>query len=81
MQEAEAHSSDDELTRSKNVRWEWLATVVAGLTILSFILLVIAGAFGVVTLSFSQPWFLLYSSAVVASYGWVLGKDYINLGK
>jgi len=70
-----------EMTTSRSVRWEWLATAVAGLTILSFLALVVGAAVGVVTLTFPQPWFLLFSTAVAGCYAWVLGKDYINLGK
>jgi len=72
--------NDDALTTSQNIRWEFLSTLTAGGTILSFLVLVLCAAFGVVTLSFTQPWFVLFSTAVITSYGWILGKDYINLG-
>jgi len=72
-------SDEDELTKGSGTRWEWLATVVVGATTLVFLLLIFLAALGIVTLSvLTQPWFLLFSTVVVASYAYALGKEYVS---
>jgi len=74
----QTHQSDDDdenLTTSTAERWEWIGTILAGMTITSANALVLGGAYGFFTLSaVGQAWFILYSTLVLMAATWAFGK-------
>lgn len=71
------HQSDDDenLTTSTAERWEWIGTILAGMTITSANILILGAAYGVLSLSqIGQAWFILYSTLVLMAATWSFGK-------
>lgn len=67
---------DDELTNNSTLRWEWLASIIAGVTLVSFVSLIILSAFSIVSLTLPQTWFALYAGLLVTTATWVFGKRF-----
>lgn len=75
-EETNNDNSDEQLTENKDTRWEYLNTFMAAILLVSFVAMVLLASAGVITLAaVSQPWFLLYASAVATSLVWTFGKD------
>jgi len=75
-------SDEDDMTSQDDVRWVYLGSVLAFILTFSLVVLVIAAAAGVLTLSaISQPWFALYSLSVLTAVGWVFGKELVKQWK
>lgn len=73
-------SDEDSLTTNRKLRWDLLASVVAGAACVSLLGLIIAAALGVAALgAVSQAWFLLYATVVLTSVVWTFGGE--ALGK
>lgn len=72
--------TDESLTTNRKLRWDLLASVIAGVALISLIVLISAAALGVVTLTgISQGWFLLYTTVVLTATVWTFGAE--ALGK
>lgn len=70
---------DDSVTNEDDVRWVYLGSVLASLLTISLVVLILAAAAGVFTLSaISQPWFALYALSVLTAVGWVFGKELVK---
>jgi len=67
--------TDEALTDSEHKRWEWLSTLVGGITALSLPLLLYLHSEGMITLtSISWRWYLLYFGGYTAAIKFTLGR-------
>jgi len=75
----ETHQSDDDdenLTTNTAERWEYLASIITGVLVLTLSILLIGSSIGVLSLSaIPQPFFLLFSSCLLTAIVWTFGED------
>lgn len=72
-------TDDENLTKSKDVRWEYLSSVLTALVLTTFCILIVGAALGALSLSaIGQPWFLLFGALVTAAAGWLYGREYVE---
>lgn len=75
MTDDSENNPDEALTAAENKRWEWLSTLVGGLTALSLPCFIALHALGWVNLSAVQwRWYLLYFGGYAASVKFTLGR-------
>lgn len=75
-------SSPDDVTHitdESDVRWTYLGSFVASIILVTFILLISAGALGYANLdAISAGWFYLTWLVVLTATGWVFGIDLVK---
>lgn len=70
---------DEQLTSQSQIRWAWLASIIALAVICGFMVLVGAGALGYADLSaIDNGWFYLVWLVVLTATGWVFGTDIVK---
>lgn len=71
-----SQSDDGGLTTNRKLRWDLLASVVAGAACVSLLVIVLMAVLGIATLSgVPQGFFLLYSTLVLTSTVWTFGGE------
>lgn len=75
-------ATDDSLTTNRKLRWDLLASLVAGAACVSLLALIVAAALGVATLAgIPQGFFLLYATVVLTSCVWTFGAEALGKAK
>jgi hypothetical protein len=73
---------DYNTTTSTKTRWEYIATLLAGVMVLSLPVLVLGAALGPLSLApISQGWYLLYGTVVMMAATWAFGKETLEAAK
>lgn len=72
-------SDDDQLTQESDIRWTYLASLLAGVVVIGFVVLIGAAALGHANLdTIESGWFYLVWLLVVTATGWVFGTDILD---
>lgn len=69
---------DDELTDNNTLRWEWLASIVAGATLLSFLSLIVLSTFGIISLTLPETWMVLYAGLIITAGTFTFGDKFAS---
>jgi hypothetical protein len=76
------HYHDQNLTTSTRERWEYIATVLSTIVIVSLVGLVLGASWGVLSLSaIPRTWMTLYSVVVLMATTWTFGKETLEAVK
>lgn len=76
------HHHDEDLTTSTMERWQYIGTVLAGVTVLSLPILIVGATLGLLSLSaIGQPWFILYATVTLMAATWAFGEETLNAVK
>jgi len=68
--------TEDNTTENDDVRWKYLNSGIAGLIMLTLVILLLGSGVGVITLAaISQAWFFLFATAVATVLVWAFGKE------
>lgn len=77
MSDSTPSDGDDDTTTSTRVRWTYLASLVAIVTIVGYVGLVAGAAVGLANLSMvPQSWFAVLSAIVLTATGWTFDELY-----
>lgn len=69
-------TGDDDTTRSSKTRWEYIGTLLAGLTVSSLPIIITGTAYGALSLSpIGQTWFILYATVTLMAATWAFGEE------
>lgn len=71
--------TEDNLTSDKTTRWEYLSSFITLILYVTLCALLIGASAGLLSLgAIPQAFFVLYSTALVASTGWLFGREYVE---
>lgn len=72
-------TGNKDTTSNDDVRWQYLASVVVGVLLLSLPFILGLTALGIISLgAISQAWFGLYATITLMAAVWLMGEDTLN---